>query len=316
MQIVVLDGYAMNPGDLDWKPLEELGECAIYERTPAAQTVERSQDAEMVITNKVVFSREMIEQLPKLKYIGVSATGFNIVDVAAAREHEILVTNVPAYSTASVAQIVFAFILSFTHHVAEHSESANQKWPKSSDFAYWDFPLIELKDLTLGIIGFGRIGRAVAEIGKAFGMRIIFSGRRPVTDAPEWATLVELQDIFKQSDVLSLHCPLTEATRHIINADNLKLMKNTAYLINTGRGDLVDEQALADALNSETIAGAGVDVLSSEPPLPSNPLLSAKNCLITPHIGWATGAARQRLMDVVVQNVAAFLNGKPQNVVS
>lgn len=316
MSIVVLDGYTMNPGDLSWQPLQELGACTIYDRTPESQVIERSRGAEILITNKVAFTREEIEQLPDLRYIGVSATGYNIVDVEAAQNHDIVVTHVPAYSTKSVAQMVFAHLLHFTHHVAEHSESAKQKWASCPDFAYWEFPLVELQDLTLGIIGFGQIGQAVAHVAHAFGMNVLFYEPKPVEDAPTWAKQVTLNDLFQQSDVLTLHCPLNESTQHIVNAEHLRLMKSTAFLINTGRGPLVDEAALADALNAGNLAGAGVDVLSSEPPKPDNPLLSAKNCTITPHIAWATRAARQRLMDVVVQNVAAFLQGQPRHVVS
>jgi glycerate dehydrogenase len=317
MRIVVLDGYTMNPGDMDWQPLMQLGECMVYDRTPADRVIQRSRDADVVITNKVVFDKQLISQLPTLKYIGVSATGFNVVDVAAAREAGILVTNVPAYSTMSVVQMVFAHILNLTMPVAPHAESVrNGKWTNCQDFAFWDFPLIELDGLTLGIIGLGRIGRAVATTAHSFGMKVFFTMPRKVEDAPEWATQVDLEPLLSHSDIVTLHCPLTDETHHLINSERLALMKKSAFLINTGRGPLLDEAAVAHALNSGHIAGAGLDVLSSEPPLPENPLLAAQNCHITPHHAWATGAARRRLLDVVVANVRAFQQGQPINVVN
>ncbi len=317
MRLVVLDGYTMNPGDMSWQPLLELGDCQIYDRTAADQVAARSRDAEIVITNKVVFDKNVIDQLPRLKYIGVSATGFNIVDAAAARDAGIIVTNVPAYSTMSVVQMVFAHILNLTMPVAHHAESVRRgTWTACKDFAFWDFPLIELDGLALGIIGLGRIGRAVANTAHSFGMNVIFNMHRHVDDAPDWATQVDVETLLTQSDIVTLHCPLTDATHHLINKDRLALMKKSAFLINTGRGPLLDEAAVADALNSGQIAGAGLDVLSSEPPLPDNPLLTAQNCAITPHHAWATGAARRRLMDVVIRNVRAFIDGQPINVVN
>jgi glycerate dehydrogenase len=317
MNIVVLDGYTLNPGDLTWNGLKALGQCTVYDRTPPEEVVSRAKDAEIALTNKTVLSADVIKQLPKLKYIGVLATGYNIVDIEAARDAGIPVTNVPAYSTPSVAQLVFAHLLNLAHHVGAHSETVkNGKWASNIDFCYWDTPLIELAGLTMGIIGFGRIGKATAKLALTFGMKVIAYDVVTPTSMPEGCQFAGLEDVFRSSDVVSLHCPLTPQTQNIINKEHLALMKKTAFLINAGRGPLVDEQALAEALNNERIAGAGLDVLSSEPPEKENPLLKAKNCYITPHIAWATRSARQRLLKVVVDNVAAFLAGKPQNVVN
>ncbi|MHC4692448.1 MAG: D-2-hydroxyacid dehydrogenase [Planctomycetota bacterium] len=317
MNIVVLDGYTLNPGDLTWKDLEALGQCTVYERTGPEEVVPRAKDAEIVLTNKTLLFSDVIKQLPKLKYIGVLATGYNVVDIELTRNLGIPVTNVPAYSTRSVAQLVFAHLLNLAHHVGAHSETVkNGKWASNIDFCYWDTPLIELTGLTMGIIGFGRIGQATTKLALAFGMKVITYDVVTPTNMPEGCQFVDLEDVFRSSDVISLHCPLTTQTQNIINRERLDLMKKTAFLINAGRGPLVDEQALAQALNNEEIAGAGLDVLSSEPPDKDNPLLKAKNCFITPHIAWATRSARQRLLKVVVDNVAAFLAGKPQNVVN
>lgn len=316
MQLVILDGYTMNPGDLSWNPLHALVDCRIYDRTAEQLIVPRSRSADLIITNKVPFARQTLAKLPSLKYIGVSATGYNIVDTTAAREMGITVTNVPAYSTMSVAQMVFAHILNLTMHVAAHAESVRTgKWTTCRDFSFSDFPLIELDGLILGIIGLGRIGRAVAHIAHRFGMRVIFYEPRDVKDKPEWTIQVDLATLFRTSDFVSLHCPLTDATYHIVNRDHLVLMKKSAFLINTGRGALVDEYALAAALNNGSLAGAGLDVLSQEPPAADHPLLGAKNCCITPHNAWATRAARQRLLNIVVENIKAFLNSTPMNVV-
>jgi len=321
MNIVVLDGYTLNPGDLTWKELESLGQCTIYDRTDPKEVVPRAKDAEIVLTNKTVLSSDVIAQLPKLKYIGVLATGYNIVDIEAARDLGIPVTNVPAYSTQSVAQMVFAHILNLVQHVAHHAETVRSgRWASNPDFCYWDTPLIELVGLTMGIIGFGRIGQATAKLALAFDMKVIVydivTPSSMLVGSPEGCQFVELNDIFRLSDVVSLHCPLTPQTKKLINKERLELMKRTAFLINTSRGPLVDEQALAEALNNEKIAGAGLDVLSEEPPSENNPLLKAKRCYITPHIAWATHAARQRLLQVVVNNVASFLAGRLQNVVN
>jgi len=316
MNIVVLDGYTANPGDLSWEALTAQGTCRIYDRTPPEQTVERARSAEIVLTNKVVLDRDVIAHLPKLKYVGVLATGYNVVDLDAANERGIVVTNVPAYSTESVVQIVFAHLFHLTHHVAEHSAGARAgKWTRSPDFAYWDYPLVEVAGLTMGIVGFGGIGRRVAAVAQALGMQALINTRTPPSD-PAGCEVVALDDLFKRSDVVTLHCPLTPQTKHLVNAERLAMMKPTAFLINCSRGPVVDELALADALNAGALAGAGVDVLSTEPPAADNPLLTAHNCAITPHVGWATSAARQRLMEVATANVHAFVAGHPVNVVN
>lgn len=317
MKIVVLDGYTLNPGDLSWEELNSLGACEIHDRTPAAEVVQRAVEAEIVLTNKTVLSREQIKSLPKLKYIGVLATGYNIVDVAAAREQNIPVTNVPTYGAKSVAQMTLALLLELTQNVGHHAQTVRDgRWTRSSDFCYWDFPLIELDGLTFGIVGYGRIGRAAGELATAFGMRLLSYSPRPPKNAPAHVQFVDLEELFTASDVVSLHCPLTPETKHLVNASRLSQMKSTAFLINTSRGPLIDEPALADALNEGRLAGAGLDVLAVEPPRPDNPLLKAKNCLVTPHIAWATRAARARLMSTAVANVRAFLKGGPQNVVN
>lgn len=315
VRIVILDGYTLNPGDLSWDGLEALGECAIYDRTPSELIVARAGDAELVLTNKILLSRQVIGQLTRLKYIGVLATGYNVVDVEAARERGIAVTNVPGYATSSVAQMVFAHLLHLAHHASSHAQQVREgRWSECPDFCFWDFPQMELDGKTMGIVGFGRIGQAVARFALAFGMRVIASTPR-APHLPEGVQRVDLDTLFRESDVVSLHCPLTEQTQGLINRDRLALMKATAYLINTSRGQLVDERALADALNAGRLAGAGLDVLSIEPPLRDHPLVMARNCYVTPHIAWATREARQRLMCAAVENVAAFLAGKPQNVV-
>lgn len=317
MNIVVLDGFTLNPGDLSWDALRSLGSSDIYDRTAANDVVPRARDAEIVLTNKTVLNHEQIKSLPKLRYIGVLATGYNIVDVAAAREQNVPVTNVPTYGTKSVAQMTLALLLELTQHVGHHAQTARAgRWTKSPDFCYWDFPLVELEGLTMGIVGYGRIGSAVGELAAAFGMRVLaHSARPPKRPAPN-ALFVSLDELFTASDVISLHCPLTPETKHLVNAARLSQMKPSLFLINTSRGPLVDEQALADALNDGRIAGAGLDVLAVEPPRPENPLLKAKNCLVTPHIAWATRAARARLMETAVANLRAFLRGEPQNVVN
>jgi glycerate dehydrogenase len=317
MKIVVLDGYTLNPGDLSWEELEELGSCSVYERTDAELTVERAKDAEIVLTNKTVLSAAVIEQLEQLRYIGVLATGYNVVDVEAARKRGVAVTNVPAYGTESVAQMVFAHLLNLTQHVGHHSKSVRDgRWSECPDFCYWERPLIELEGLTMGVIGLGRIGKAVARLARAFGMELIgYDVVRP-SDLPEGCRMVGLEDVFRLGDVVSLHCPLTAETERLVNKERLGSMKRTAFLINTSRGPLVDETALAEALDDGEIAGAGLDVVGTEPPAAENPLLKAKNCYITPHIAWATRAARERLFRAAVENVAAFLDGRPQNVVN
>ena len=316
-RIVVLDGHTLNPGDLSWAGLEALGDCTFHDRTLPRSVVERCRDAEVVFTNKVALGRAELEQLPRLRYIGVLATGYNIVDVAAAQEHGIVVTNVPTYSTRSVAQMTFAHLLELTQHVGHHGQTTRDgKWTQSEDFHYSDFPLIELDGLTLGVVGFGRIGRAVAEIAQAFGMRILAHNPSTPSGVPDGVTMVDMETLFRESDVVSLHCPLTARNKGLVNAARLSLMKSTAFLINTSRGGLVDEAALAAALNDGRIAGAGLDVLSSEPPLADNPLLTARNCHITPHQAWATKAARERLLATAVDNLRAFLAGDSKNVVN
>ena len=321
MQIVVLDGHTLNPGDLSWDELRPLGVCTIYDRTPPELTVERARDAEIVLTNKVALGAAEMKQLPALRYIGVLATGYNVVDLAAARERGIVVANVPTYGTDSVVQMTFALLLELTQRVGHHSQTVRAgRWSRSPDFCYWDYPLVELAGLTLGIIGLGRIGRGVAHVGKALGMKVQAYEPKPPDDWPpaDWPPDVrraELEAIFHESDVLTLHCPLTADTREVVNAARLALMKPTAFLINTARGPLMNEADLAVALNGERLAGAAVDVLSAEPPRADNPLLSARNCIVTPHIAWATAAARRRLMEIAVRNVRAFLAGSPVNVV-
>jgi len=316
MKIVLLDAHTANPGDLTWLPLEAIAPCEIHPRTPLDQTIARCAGAEVVITNKAPLTREIIAALPELKYIGVTATGFNVIDVAAAKERGIVVTNVPGYSTPSVAQHVVALMLELTNRVGHAAKSVEQGgWATCPDFCYWDFPIVELSGRTLGIIGHGEIGSAVALIGTAFGMRVLASKRTWKEPPPAGVEAAEVDAIFREADVISLHCPLTDATKHLINERTLGLMKSEAFLINTGRGPLVDEVALAQALNEGRIAGAGLDVLSVEPPTKGSPIIGAKNCLITPHVAWASRAARARLIDIVAANLKAFLAGSPVNVV-
>jgi glycerate dehydrogenase len=317
MKICVLDGYALNPGDLSWNPLEKLGDCVVYDRTAPDKVLERAGDAEMILINKVVLSRQLIEQMPQLKYIGVLATGYNVVDVEAARQHDIPVTNVPTYGTTSVAQMAFAHLLNLTQHVAHHAQTVRDgRWATNPDFCYWDYPMIELAGLTMGIVGIGRIGRATARLAIAFGMNVLAYDVFVPSPLLEGIEFVDLDTLFERSDVISLHCPLTSETEGIVDETRLAQMKPSAFLINTSRGPLVDEAALPHALNSGQIAGAGLDVLATEPPLGENPLYHAENCFITPHISWATRSARSRLLDTAVSNVQAFLQGKPENVVN
>lgn len=316
MKIVVLDGYALNPGDQSWKNLQEVGDCVIYDRTSPDELLERSIDADALITNKVVISKSVIDKLPKLKYIGVTATGYNVVDVNAASERGIVVTNIPAYSTDSVAQLVFSHILNVANRVELHVNSVkNGEWNTCPDFSYSKSPQVELSGKTLGIIGFGRIGRRVAEIGLAFGMKVIFQNRSIRSDTPAKMIQKNLGEVFAESDFISLNCPLTDENSEFVNTDLLKMMKQTAVLINTGRGALINEQDLADALNSGVIKAACLDVLSTEPPKADNPLVSAKNCFITPHMAWATFEARERLLNITIENLKCFISGNYQNVV-
>lgn len=317
MKIVLLDAHTANPGDVSWSPFESIGPCDIHPRTPLEETVARCAGATAIITNKAPITREIIAALPDLRYIGVIATGFNVVDTVAAKERGIPVTNVPGYGTPAVAQHVFALILELANHVgAAAADVRAGGWQRCPDFCYWDQPIIELAGKTLGIVGYGGIGAAVARIGAAFGMRVLASRRSWPTPPPPGIEPADTDTLFRHSDVLSLHCPLTDDTKHLINERTLGLMKPTSLLINTGRGPLVDEAALAAALNAGTIAGAGLDVLSVEPPKQPNPLQQAKNCLITPHVAWASREARTRLIDACAANLRAFLAGKPVHVVN
>jgi len=316
MNIVILDGYTLNPGDLDWSPIETLGNTTFYERSSPGEITERAKDAEALLVNKVVLNEAILSQLPKLKYIGVCATGYNNIDIASANKHGITVTNVKAYGPASVAQHTFALLLALVNRIETHSQSVfNGEWSSSEDFAYWKTPLVELTGKTMGLIGLGDIGSQVAHIALAFGMKVIAYRKNPEnTDNPA-IKMVSLDTLFKESDVISLHCPLNEETKNIIRKENLLLMKTSAYLLNTGRGPLINEEDLAEALEKKIISGAGLDVLSSEPPELTNPLLSAPNCVITPHIAWASFEARKRLLQMVADNLKAFINGEPKNIV-
>lgn len=318
MKIVVLDGYAANPGDLCWDELKTLGECDIYDRTAPKEVLVRAKDAEVLLTNKTVLSREHIEALPALKYIGVLATGYNIVDVEAARQQGVVVTNIPAYSTDSVAQMVFAHLLNIAQQVQHHSDEVHRgRWTKSPDFCFWDTPLIELRDKKLGIVGLGHTGQQTARIALGFSMKVMAYTSKPATQLPaEILKADSLDQLFAECDVVSLHCPLNASTQSLVDARRLALMKPTAILINTARGPLVDEQALADALNEGRIYAAGLDVLSTEPPRADNPLLTARRCYITPHIAWASTAARERLMHIMLENLRAWMKGETINCVN
>lgn len=317
MKIVVLDGYAANPGDLSWDELKDLGECSIYDRTVPEDVLQRAEDAEILLTNKVVITARHIAALPKLKYIGVLATGYNVVDIAAAQEHGIIVTNIPAYSTDSVAQLVFAHILNIAQQVQHHSDEVHKgRWTINKDFCFWDTPLLELRGKKMGIIGLGNTGYATARIAIGFGMQVCAFTSKSSFQLPPEIHKMSLEELFAECDIISLHCPLTPSTKELVNAARLKTMKPTAILINTGRGPLINEQDLADALNAGTIYAAGIDVLSQEPPQADNPLLSARNCYITPHIAWASTAARKRLNQIMVDNIKAYQEGKAINVVS
>ena len=305
MKIVILDGYTANPGDMSWKELEALGELTVYDRTKAEETVARAAEAEIVLTNKVIISREVISQLPRLKYIGVLATGYNVVDIKAAHARGIVVTNVPAYSTESVAQMVFAHLLTVTNRTEHYAqENRNDRWTKNPDFCYWDFPHHELAGKTFGVVGLG-----------AFGMKVKALTSKAADALPAFIQKATMEELLSTSDVLSLHCPLTDGTRHLINRETLQQMKPTAILINTGRGPLVDDQAIADALAEGRLAAFCADVLTEEPPKADNPLLKQPNAYMTPHIAWASIEARERLIEVATNNVRSFLNGQPQNMV-
>ena len=315
MKTVVLDGFCLNPGDIEWTAFEQLGELAVYDRTPANLVVERSKDADALLTNKTVLNAENMSQIPNLKYVGVLATGYNVVDLEYAASRGITVTNIPAYSTASVAQMVFAHILNITNSVEHHSQMVHSgAWSSSIDFCFWDRPQVELAGKTIGLVGLGNTGMATARIALAFGMKVIaVTTKKNLLDGIK---SVSYNELWQQSDIISLHCPLSADTRNLVNASTISQMKPSAIVINTGRGPLIDEQALADALNSGRIAAAAVDVLSTEPPAADNPLLTARNCQITPHIAWATREARERLMGIAFANLKAFADGCPVNVVN
>ena len=313
--LVVLDGYTANPGDLSWDGLDRLGPLTVYDRTPPEKTVERASEAALLFTNKTKLPAEVIEALPKLEYIGLLSTGYDVADVAAAADRGIPVSNVPAYSTDSVAQLTFAHLANLAQRVADHAETVRQgRWAASKDFSYWNTPQVELAGRTLGIVGLGRIGQAVAEIGSAFSMDVI--AYNPSEKDVPGVEHVTLDRVFEESDAVTLHCPLTSDNAGFVDAERLSQMKETAFLINTARGALIDEAALRDVLENEEIAGAGLDVLSREPPPPDHPLTDAPRCFVTPHVAWATRAARSRLMQTLVENAEAFLDGRPQNVVN
>ncbi|CAM3039030.1 D-2-hydroxyacid dehydrogenase [Rariglobus hedericola] len=315
-KLVVLDGHATNPGDLSWDAFHALANCRIHERTTTSEIIARAHDAEFILTNKAPLTADTLARLPKLRYIGVLATGTNVVDVPAARARGICVTNIPGYGTRSVAQHTLALILEATNHVGLHAAGVREgAWSRSSDWCYWQKPLVELDGLTLGIVGYGSIGRQVAALARAFGMKIVATSRSASTRVSDGVTFLSLERLLADSDIVSLHCPLTDDTRHLINSASLARMKPTALLINTSRGPLISEADLVEALHHHRIAGAALDVLSAEPPPPANPLLAAPNCLVTPHQAWATRAARQRLLDIAAANVRAFLSGHPQNTV-
>lgn len=319
MKIVVLDGYAGNPGDLSWDALGALGELTVYDRTPAQPdlVIERIGDAEILFTNKTPLSRQILTACPNLKFVGILATGYNIVDVDAAKELGIPVCNVPGYSTDAVAQMTLALLLEICHHVAHHSQQVHAgQWSSSRDFCFWDYPLIELAGKTMGIIGFGSIGKKVGTLAKCLGMKVLAAGSRPTEEGRAIGEYVDLDTLFRESDVISLHCPLFPENREMINRESIAKMKDGAILLNTARGALIVEQDVADALNSGKLSATGLDVAAVEPLPASSPLIGAKNCIITPHIAWATKEARQRLMDIAVHNLEAFLAGKPENVVN
>jgi glycerate dehydrogenase len=320
MKIVILDGHTTNPGDLSWDELARYGTLTVIDKSgnSADEIVENIGDAEIILTNKTPIPKEVMERAPNLKYIGVLATGYDAIDTRAAKQAGIFVTNVPGYATVSVAQMTFALLLELCHHVGAHSDAVRRgEWTASTDFCFWNYPLIELYGKTMGIIGFGKIGRASAAIALAFGMKVLAvdSTRYPELEN-ESCRYTDLDTLFRKSDVVSLHCPYRESTRHIINRESLACMKKEAFLINTARGLLVNEQDLSEALNSDIIAGAAVDVVSSEPIDKSNPLLTAKNCIVTPHIGWAPRESRERLINIAINNLKAFIEGNPQNVVN
>ena len=317
MKIVNLDGYSTNPGDLSWKQFEKYGDFVVYERTRPDQIIERAKDADCLIINKSQITKEILDELPKLKYVGLQSTGFNAIDIKAAKQKGIVVSNIPSYSTNEVAQHVFALILEITNQVALHSKAVKSgEWSKCPDFCFWKTPLTELNNKTIGIIGFGSIGKRVAEIAKAFGMKVAAFTPHPSNEGFDYVDFCSFDELLMKSDIITCHCPLFDSTIGLINKDAISKMKKSAIFINTSRGPVVDDNALAQALNSGDIAAAGLDVLTVEPPSIDNPLLHAKNCFITPHIAWAATETRTRLLVILEENLKAFLSGKPQNVVS
>ncbi len=321
MKIVVLDGYTENPGDLSWKPMEALGELTVYDRTPLNDTgevIKRIGDAQAVITNKTPLPKEVFDACPSIRYVGVLATGYNVVDVAAAKEKGIPVCNIPTYGTNAVAQFAIAMLLEICHHVAHHSDAVHAgRWENNADWCFWDYPLIELADKTMGIIGFGRIGQATGRLAQALGMNVLaFDSHQNPSLVSDTCNYASLDELLEKSDVIALHCPLFPETQGIINKNTIAKMKDGVIILNNSRGPLIVEQDLADALNSGKVYAAGLDVVSTEPIQGSNPLLKAKNCIITPHISWAPKESRQRLMDIAVKNLKAFVSGTPTNVVN
>lgn len=317
MKIVMLDAYTTNPGDLSWDFMNDFGEVTIYDRTPSDKILERAKEADIIITNKTPLTKETIDALPNLKFVALMSTGYNIVDYVYLKEKSIPVSNIPSYSTDAVAQLVLSFMLELAMNVGLHSKSVKSgDWAKCNDFCYWKTPLTELTGKTMGIFGFGRIGRAVAERANAFGMNVIAYTPRLYGNEPDFVKFVSLNELQKNSDFISMHCPLTPETEGVVNEEFISNMKDGAYFINTSRGTVVNEKALADALNSGKLGGAGLDVLSTEPPAETNPLLSAKNCFITPHIAWAAFETRERLVGILKENIIAFISGNPQNVVN
>ena len=318
MQIVILDGYTLNPGDLTWERIEKMGSTTVHDRTLTDKIIERIGEAEIVFTNKTPLSRETLQKVPNLKYIGVLATGYNVVDVAAAKEYGIIVTNIPTYGTAAVAQYTFALLLEMCHHVGEHNRAVkNGDWSICPDFCFWNYPLIELEGKTIGLIGMGRIGKSVAKIAQALGMNVLAHNNHPdKTLESESLRFTDLDELLMKSDVISLHCPLLDSTKGMINKSSIQKMKDGVMIVNTSRGPLIVEEDLVDALESGKVAGAAMDVVSSEPIKTDNPLLKAKNCIITPHIAWAPKESRERLMNIAADNLESFLNGAPINVVN
>lgn len=320
MKIVVLDGYTLNPGDLDWDGLNALGEVTVYDRTSLTdvqEVIERVGDAEVVYTNKTPMPKAVFDACPNIKFVGVLATGYNVVDVAAAKEKGIPVTNIPTYGTAAVGQFAIAMLLEICHHVAHHSDEVHKgRWETNADWCFWDYPLIELAGKTMGVIGFGRIGQATGRIAKALGMRVIANDEHPSETGKEIAEYVTREELYAQADVIALHCPLFPSTEGMINKESIARMKDGVIILNNSRGPLIVEQDLADALNYGKVYAAGLDVVSAEPIKGDNPLLGAKNCLITPHISWAPKESRSRLMNIAVENLRAFVNGEPVNVVN